>query len=141
MSVRIMGPGAMDEFAVMAMLYKGSQVLVTELEPGKENVYGEWGAFDKVVLAFVNLDDGPQSISATAKFITLGVDDGGSAVASLRIIGNTPSSGRASLLFAVPESGTVTLDLYNAQGILVTRLVDGERMEAGEHVGKIVLEV
>jgi len=43
-----------------------------------------------------------------------------------------PFNGEATLTYNIPESGTVTLNVYNAIGELVTELVN-ENMESGKH--------
>jgi hypothetical protein len=123
------------DFAVMAMSYRGSNVTVSELEHDKDQWFGEWGAFDKVVLAVTNLSSSQQFVSLNASHLTLGVDDEPAAIAGLSLLGNTPNpvQGATTIAFAVPHAEAVTLQIYNTQGELISTLVDGERMEAGEH--------
>jgi hypothetical protein len=123
------------DYAVMAMAYRGSTVVVAELEHDKDQWFGEWGPFDKVVLAVTNLAGSQQFVSLSAAHLTLGVEDRAAATAGLTLLGNTPNpvQGGTTIAFALPHGEAVTLQIYNTQGELVRTLIDGERMEPGEH--------
>jgi hypothetical protein len=123
------------DYTVMTMAYRGSTIIVGELEHDKDQWFGEWGAYDKVVLAITNLSGSQQFVSLSASHLTLGVEDESAAVAGLTLLGNTPNpvQGTTTIAFAVPHGEAVTLQIYNTHGELVTTLIDGERMEAGEH--------
>jgi hypothetical protein len=128
-------PTADRNYSVMAVLYRGSTILVSELQNGVEQSFGEWGSFDKVVLAVTNLESSQQSVAMNAQFAALGVDDATGAGRLLQLLGNTPNpaQGSTTIAFALPEPGSVTLQVYNNRGELIATLIDGERMEAGEH--------
>jgi hypothetical protein len=122
-------------FRVMAMLYSGSQVNIADLGPAQDYTLGEWGAFDKVVLAFVGLDNVQAQVAMKAEHITLGVDEKAGSIASLALLGSipNPSAGSTVIRFTTDAAGPVTLKVYNVRGEVVRTLIDGERLSPGDH--------
>ncbi len=134
---------ASQPIRVMAILYKGTApVEVWQLENDQEYTIAQNGSvpYDKVVFAIANLAFNTQTVNWVVDHVTLGVGDesganGGSTAISE--IAPNPAAGSARVTFRTAESGVVNVDLYNPQGELVQRLVDGDRYEAGEHAVQV----
>lgn len=136
LNLKFAGSSSFSKFAVMAIVYQGSTVTVTELEKGKQYTLGENGFADRVVLAYVNLTNSRQQIATTASVgASLSVAGNQTAVAGLALLGATPSpvTTSAQLRFTTPTPAPVTLAVYDARGTVVRTLIDGERFEVGEH--------
>jgi hypothetical protein len=122
----------------MAMLTRSGSTTVTELSLDTDYSLGDDGVYDKVVLAFVSLESGTQTVSITAERSaanTLSVDNRGSGGTSSGMLKNSPNpfSGSTSISFSTAAPGPVTLQIFDATGAIVRTLIDGERVEAGEH--------
>lgn len=127
---------------VMAILYRrnianvDSCVGVAQLTIGEEAFLGEFGAYSKVTFVLVNTEEAAftSRIDWSISQATLGVDGYRSTRSGLSLssISPNPARGLAAILFTIPVSGRVTLDLHDQRGVLVRRIVDGVRYESGE---------
>jgi len=144
---RYEGPGAglkvnfsgERDFTVMAILYRNTTETpeVRELTPGTEHLLSIYSAsYARIVLAVVNLSDQKQTVNWTASLVTLGVDDPTAAAdAGLQLaeVAPNPVTGAATIRFTTGTSDPVSLRVYDENGALVRTLLDGEKLENGEH--------
>ena len=133
-------PTGTREFALMAMLYTGSNVEVRELTPGIVNILSTGGAgYDKIVLAYVNLTSIVNDITLNLISSTVGVDDAAESVAAagsaIVEIAPMPAASGSTASAAIRTSGgsAVSLELYDTQGRLLRSYLDHQTFGAGEH--------
>lgn len=129
---------------VMAILYRrnaanngDSCVGVIDIPLRQQVFLGEFGAYSKVTFALVNTEESSftTTVDWTVAGATLGVDEdrstrGGLSLAS---IAPNPVANMANVEFTIPSPGPATIDLFDIQGRLVRRLVDGIQYEPGRH--------
>ncbi len=97
------------------------------IDPGSE-------PYDKLVLAIIGTSEQSDRVRIRASRSTLGVHEASEAVAvsGLEVMPN-PAAGSAAIWFSTSAAGAVTVELFDAMGRGVRKVVDAERFEAGAH--------
>jgi hypothetical protein len=123
--------------AVMAIIYRGSDITVTELQKNVQLTIGEDGFADKVILVYVNLTGIANKVSMSSRIgdPAAGVDDEHASASGLALLGNVPNpvTDATLLRFTTNGSSPVTLALYDAEGRVILTVIDNQRYESGEH--------
>jgi len=104
-------------------------------------VTGSVGATDStdIVISSNDSDESPITVPVVIEVADVsGVDDAQDAVAGIRLYRNRPNpfSRRTAIAFTLDRAADVDLSVYDVKGKLVTRLVDGVRLTAGDHTSE-----
>jgi hypothetical protein len=137
MKLRFTG-STFGKFAVMAIIYRGTDITVTDMTKNTLYEIGKDSLPDKVILVYVNLSAGPQEIRTTLQIgiPVAGVeDDEQAATSGLSLLGNAPNpvTNATLLRFTTSVSAPVTLAVYDAEGRVICTVINNERYESGEH--------
>jgi hypothetical protein len=123
--------------AVMAIIYRGSDITVTELQRNVQYTIGEDGIADKVILVYVNLTGVENKITMASQVAVpvAGVEDEQGGASGLALLGNVPNpvTDATLLRFTTTASAPVSLALYDAEGRVIRTVIDNERYESGQH--------
>lgn len=127
-------------FAVMAMIwpdYVTSVPIVQELTKDVDHLLtGPDGGYRRVVIAIVSLESKVQTVGWVSEETNIsGVESIASTDRGTGISGIVPSpvTSAASIRFRTDVPGPARLQIYDAQGALVSTPLDGEVVEPGDH--------
>ena len=92
-----------------------------------------------VTFIVANLAGDGQAIKWEVRRTTLGVEDYSTNAGALSITGMAPNPAQniTRINFRTRTAGQITMDMYDMQGQVVQRVLDGEHFEGGEHRAQV----
>ena len=127
---------ASNDIRIMMIGVRSGDTTVVELPTETDHTLPIWagGAYSKVAFAIINTAGGVREANWTATALTSAVDDETGAGARLAFDGVAANGdGSSTLIYSVPASAPVRIELYNARGERVRTVVDGDARSAGTH--------